>query len=215
MCSTPSGTTYFDDFSSYTPGQPPTGYLLRGASGVSPTIEEVGGTGPAYRLLNFPAVSNQYWDRWVLKNGLMLCNSYVVTVKLNFQTSGDRAGLAIAWNDADWDRIDIQPNVFYQNIEFRITYTGSVSASPVVSGSALNRYSLPMTTNTDYWLRVAATSTGPGQGQVVVYWSTDGTNFTSVVTATGLANISGLVGMSTSGPNLPDTDFDDFSMQET
>jgi hypothetical protein len=51
--------TYFDDFSSYTPGQPPPGYLLRGASGAAPTVQEVGGTGPAYRRLSFPYVGGQ------------------------------------------------------------------------------------------------------------------------------------------------------------
>ena len=63
---------YFDDFSSYTPGQPPTGYLLRGASGAAPTVQEVGGTGPAYRRLSFPYVGGQYWDSWALKDGLTL-----------------------------------------------------------------------------------------------------------------------------------------------
>jgi serine/threonine protein kinase len=213
-CTTPSGASYFDDFSNDTPGQPPNGYLLRGASGVNATVQEVGGSGPAYRLLNFPAVSNQYWDRWVLESGLMLCSAYTITVKINFQTSGDRGGLTIAWNDANWDRIDIQPNIFYQNIEFRITYTGSVPASPSVTGPALNRYSLPMNVGSDYWLRVVASSAGPGQGQVVVYWSSDGINFTSEVTATGLANIAGLVGMSTAGPNLPNVYFDNFQCQE-
>ena len=51
---------YFDDFSSYTPGQPPTSYLIRGASGAAPTVQEVGGTGPAYRRLRFPYVAGQY-----------------------------------------------------------------------------------------------------------------------------------------------------------
>ena len=120
---------YFDDFRSYTPDQPPASYLLRGASGAAPMIEEVGGTGSAFRLLGFPQISNQYWDSWALKDGLTLHAPYVVTVKLNFQTSGDRGGLTIAWNDTNWDRIDIQQNIFWQNIEFRITYTGPIPSS--------------------------------------------------------------------------------------
>ena len=209
-CTTPP--TYFDDFSSYTPGQPPTGYLLRGASGVVPTVQEVGGTGPAYRLLSFPYVGGQYWDSWALKDGLTLQAPYVVTVKLNFQTSGDRGGLTIAWNDTNWDRIDIQPNIYWQDVEFRITYTGPNPSSPVVTGAALTPGGLPMQVGTDYWLQVAATSNGPGQGQVIVSWSTDGTNFTPIVTATGLADVSGLAGMGTAGPNLPNTFFDDFQI---
>ena len=209
-CPTPPGTNYFDDFSSYAPGQPPNGYIIRGASGVTPTIQNVGGT----NLLNFPAVSGEYWDSWVLKDGLTLCNSYTVTAKLNFQTSGDRGGVTIAWNDANWDRIDIQPNIYFQNIEFHLTYTGSIPSSPSVTGPALNRYSLPMNVGSDYWLRIVATSAGPGQCQVIVYWSTDGTNFTPEVTATGLATVTGQAGVGTSGPNLPNVYFENFQAQE-
>jgi hypothetical protein len=54
---------YFDDFSSYTPGFPPTGWLLRGADQVTPTVQEIGGIGPSYRLVDFPEVPWQYWDR--------------------------------------------------------------------------------------------------------------------------------------------------------
>lgn len=204
--------TFFDDFSSYTPGQPPTGYLLRGATGVVPTVQEVGGTGPAYRLLNFPYVGGQYWDSWALKDGLTLQAPYVVKVKINFQTSGDRGGLTIAWNDTNWDRIDIQPNIYWQDVEFRITYTGPIPSSPVVTGAALSRGGLPMQIGTDYWLQIAATSNGPGQGQVIVSWSTDGSNFTTIVTATGLADLSGLTGMGTAGPNLPNVHFDNFQV---
>src|SRR5207244_165230 len=98
---------------------PPSGWLLRGANEITPTIQEIGGTGPAYRLVSFPEVAWQYWDRWLLKDGLTLSASYTVTVKMNFRNSvADRAGLTIAWNDANWNRIDIQPNVYGQDIEF-------------------------------------------------------------------------------------------------
>ncbi len=176
--------SYFDDFSTYTPGQPPIGYLLRGESGTHPTIEDINGIGP---VLDFPAVYNEYWDRWVLKEGVNLSHSYAVTVKLNFQTSGDRGGLTIAWNDANMDRIDIQPNIYWQNIEFRITYTGPIPASPVVTGPGLNRFSLPwLKVGSNYWLRVVARSGGPAKGNVTVYMSSDGINFTPEVAATGL-----------------------------
>jgi hypothetical protein len=202
--------TYFDDFSSYTPGQPPAGYLLRGASSAAPTVEEVGGAGSAHRLLSFPEVDGQYWDSWALKDGLTLQAPYTVTVKLNFQTSGDRGGVTIAWNDTNQDRIDIQPNIFGQNIEFRIAYTGPHPSSPNITGPALNHGGLPIQIDTDYWLRVAVTNNEPEQGQVLVYWSTDGINFTPVVTATQLADVTGLAGMSTAGPHLPNVLFDDF-----
>src|SRR5437899_12186536 len=86
-------TSYFDEFSGYTPGLPPAGWLLRGADQVTPTVKEIGGTGSPYRLVDFPEVPWQYWDRWLLKDGLTLSSFYTVTVKLNFQNSvADRAG---------------------------------------------------------------------------------------------------------------------------
>ena len=125
----------------------------------------------------------------------------------------DRAGLTIAWNDANGDRIDIQPNVYGDDIEFRVTYTGPIHSKVVVTGPASQGGGLPINANTDYWLRVSATSTGPGNGQVIVYWSTDGIHFMAVETATGIADLTGLVGVGTAGPHLPHTYFDDFQVK--
>src|SRR5262245_16447952 len=171
--STPTAqSNYFDDFSSYTPGAPPTGWLLRGADQVTPTVQEIGGTGSSYRLVDFPEVPWQYWDRWLLKDGLSLSSFYTVTVKLNFQNSvADRAGLTIAWNDTNSNRIDIQPNVYGDDIEFRVTYTGPIQSNVVVN----NVSTIPINAFTNYWLRVVAKNYGPGQGQVLVFWSTDNT----------------------------------------
>jgi hypothetical protein len=204
-----SAQAYFDDFGTYTPGSPPAGWLLRGTDGITPTIEEVGGSGPGYRWVSFPEVPWQYWDKWLLKPDLVLSSHYIVTVKMNFQNSvADRAGLTIAWDDASWNRIDIQPNVYWDDIEFRVAYTGPLPSNVNVA----NTDYIPIHAFTDYWLRVEAFDHGPGQGQVNVYWSTDGTNFTQVITATGLATVTGLAGISTAGPHMPHTHFDDFSI---
>ena len=210
MPTTASGrATYFDDFSSYTPGLPPTGWLQRSTPTITPTVQEVGGTGPAYRLVNFPEVPSQYWDKWLLKDSLVLSSSYTVTVKLNFQTGGDRAGLTIAWEDDTWNRVDIQPNIFWNDIEFRPTYVGPIVPNVVITYFV--RY-IPIDGYTDYWLRAVANDFGPGKGQVIVYWSTDGDTFSPVLIATGLANLTGLAGISTAGPSLPHMYFDDFSV---
>ncbi len=200
-----------EDFSEHQTGQPPSGWLLRGAPEVTPLVEEVGGAGPAYRLLSFPFVNFRFWDRWALKDASFLSAPYTVSVKLNFQNSvADRAGLTIAWDDSNRDRIDIQPNIFWDNIEFRVAYSGPDPSNIVVSGSAAGRGGLPIQAGVDYWLRVSAISGGPGQGQLDIYWSSDGLVFTQVLQVTGLANVNGLVGVGTAGPNLPHTHFDDF-----
>jgi len=204
--------TYFDDFSSYTPGSPPTGWLLRGADQVTPTVQEVGGSGPAYRLVDFPEVPWQYWGRSLLKNGLIPHAPYTVTVKLNFrQKVADRAGLTIAWNEANSNQIEIQPNVYGNDIEFRETYNGPIQSNPVVNSIGY----IPISAFINYWLRVAVKDDSPGQGQLSVLWSTDGTNFREVINATGLHDLRGLVRISTAGPHLPHMYFDDFSVSQT
>jgi hypothetical protein len=197
-----SGKYSYDDFSAYPPGLPPTGWLLRGSGEITPLVEEVGAMGPAARLLSFPEVGWQYWDKWVLWNNAIQSSQYTVTVKLRFlNTVADRAGLTIAWNDTNWNRIDIQPNVYGNDIEYR------------GSGNVTNAGNFPIDANTDYWLRVAARDYGANQGAVIVYWSTNGVTFSPIVTATGVANLAGLIGMSTAGPHLPHTHFDDFRVE--
>lgn len=208
-----AATTFFDDFSADTPGLPPSGYLLRGTQMITPTVQQVGGSGPAYNVLTFPDVPWLYDNKWAIKDGLAVAAPYTTTVKLNFQESvADRAGLTLAWNDASGDHIDIQPNIFWQDIEFRVSYSGPYTSNLQLSGPATHSGGLSFTAQTDYWLRTAATSGGPGQGQVVVYWSSDDITFTPVLTATGLADVSGLVGLGTAGPHLPNVNFDDFEV---
>ncbi|MFN8472493.1 MAG: clostripain-related cysteine peptidase [Anaerolineae bacterium] len=203
----PADASFFDDFSSYAPGQPPAGWLLRGSPQVAPVIAEVGGSGPQYRLLSFPAVSWQYWERMALKDGLLLAAPYTVSVKMNFRTNiSDRAGLTIAYNDATGDRLNIHPNIYYQHVEFWPTYTGPISSNLRVETAP----SIPISIGRDYWLRVVADGEA-GQGRVRVYWSPDKFFFRPVMTATGVADLTGLVGVSTAGPNLPHIFFDDFS----
>lgn len=199
------GSSYVDDFSKYPIGQPPNGWLLRGVTEVTPTIEEVGGTGPTYRLVNFPEVPWQYWDKWLLKNGFIPSPNYTIKVKLNFQNNiADRAGLTIAWNDSDGTHIDIQPNVYGDEIEFR------PMASPNLVVTKYN----PIVINgyTDYWLKVIVTDNGPNKGIADIYWSKDNVGYIHVLKATGLARVKGLVGISTAGPHLPHMHFDNFSV---
>ncbi len=96
-----------------------------------------------------------------------------------------------------------------------MTYTGPVTSNVQISGPATTPGGLQFSAGTDYWLRVSATSNGPGQGQVIVYWSSDNIAFTPVVTATGLADLTGLVGLGTAGPHLPHVYFDDLKVDYT
>ena len=204
---TPEDIYYFENFNGFPRRRLPGGWLHRSTGEVKPTIEEYGGYGPDYRLVSFPEVGWEYWDCWALRDGITASGSYIAQIKLNFQNSiADRAGLTIAWDDTVWDRIDIQPNVSRNDIEFRVTYTGSVPYNLVIETLA----DITVNAHTDYWLKIFANDYGPGYGVVDVFWSTDSITFIHVLHVTGIPNLTGLIGMSTAGPSLPHTHFDDF-----
>ncbi len=207
-----SNVVFKDDFSSYELGKPPNGWILRGAQTIDPSIVDFGGTGPNYQAVSFPGVRGQYWDKWLLKAGYLVSKSYVVKVKLNFQEKiADRAGITIAWDDTmmgAWDRISVQANAYNENIEFRLTYSGPIKSDVQVN----NVGTISIVAGRNYWLKVDTEDNGPGNGKINVYWSTDDITYDLVVTVTGIANLTGLVGIGTAGPNLPNVVFDDFEI---
>lgn len=196
------GSSVFDDFSSHSPGQPPGGWTEFGTTSVRPTVEEVGGSGPASRVLRFPSLGGQYVNKWLIKDGASFSRPKA-TVKLNFRTSGDRAGLTLAWRDSS-SQIVVHPNVYWDNIEFWETVDGQVRTR---TGTA--RSSIPIEVGQSYWLKAVASSSN----QVSVYWSTDGVSFREVLRV-NVARVSGQTGVGTAGPNLPLVDFDNFHVEE-
>ena len=156
-------------------------------------------------MLLFPYISNHYWESWALKDegGKVLCGLYTVTAKMTFLTSGDRAGITIAWHDSTGRYIEIQPNFYWKDIEYRSNLGGTFMPS---YGS-----SLPMSPGVPYWLRAQVTNNTPGAGAVTVLWSTDGTHFSQVGTITGVSDLNGLAGVGTAGPNLPETAYSLFA----
>ena len=115
----------FDDFSTYTTGSFPSGWTLMGSAQIAPIVLEVGGTGAAYHMFDFPEVGWQYWDSIAVRNGVVASTAYTVEVKLRFLNDvADRAGLSIALDRSTLARIDIQPNVYTNQIEFRSSFGG-------------------------------------------------------------------------------------------
>jgi hypothetical protein len=208
-----TGPIFQDDFEAYPTGSPPAGYHIRGANPAvtTPTIVD---TGTAWgKAVEFPYVGWQYWDQFLIKDGLELSGPFTVTVKMRFLTSvADRAGLAIGWRDATGDHIGIEPNVYGDGIEFRVS--DGLGASYAVTGGG----GLQINANTDYWLRVATDRLPNGDDSIVVYWSTNGSTFTEVLRATGPSSggaaTHGMIGVSHAGPNLPQVRFDNLAVDE-
>jgi len=205
VLSATSTIIFQDDFNSYPSNLPPQGWIMRGEQSVNPLIIET--SDRANKAVLFQEVQWEYWDKWLLRENLVLLGSYSVTTKLVFNNDvADRAGITIAWNEENWNRIDIQPNVYTDQIEFRQTYVGNISSNTVVNQVG----SIQINSDETYWIRVDAKNLGPGQGEVTVLWSTDGVSFQPVIVAKGIPNLSGLVGISTAGPHMPEVVFDDF-----
>ena len=193
-----------EDFSQTAVGTVPAGWSVMGSGQFIPTVQESGGSGPAYHVLDFPEVGWQYWDKWAIRNGTITADVYTVQVKLRFLNDvADRAGLTLAMDRDTLQRIDIHPNVYTNQIEFRSSFGGTVNN--LVAGIAID-------SGANYWLRAIAENLGPNAGKVSVYWSANGTTFTKVLEATGLSNVAGEVGVSTAGPHMPHTQFDDFTL---
>ena len=210
-----ASSTTSDDFSSYSAGSVPSSWLLRGTNGMSPAISEIGGSGPSHRVLSFPAVSNQLWDRWAINSHALTGVTYTTTVELDFASNtSDRAGLTVGWDDASLNRIDVQANAYWDDIEF---HSHGLGSNYTVTGSGAKHGGLKIQPNTKYWLRAHASKLANGNGQIVVSWSTDGSHFSTVMTIQGPALggdvLKGMVGVGTAGPNMPQVWFDNFSLK--
>jgi hypothetical protein len=202
-----ANTTYFDDFSSYPLGAFPSGWTQYGISSIAPAIINYGGSGSAFQRLEFPAYIAQSTNKAIIKDGLS-GTFLTATVKLNFQTSSDGAGLIVAWKDSG-NYIAVLPNPFWDEIVVWEFVDGQIRSTTNHGG----RYSVPINPNRDYWLRVVTSQNGASVNQLDVYWSTDGTTFLKKDTAINLVNITGQVGLG-SFQFLSRVLFDDFTIED-
>ena len=203
LCS--SSHTYFDDFSTYALGSIPSGWTQYGTTNITPRVIEYGGSGTNYQRLEFPAYTAESTSKSLIRDNLS-ATMVTATIKLNFQTSNDGGGLIVAWQDPG-NYIAILPNPFWDEIVVWEFANGQLRSATNPGG----RFSVPINTNQDYWLRVVTSQDQSGINQLDVYWSTDGQNFTKQSTATNLANLTGRFGVGTY-QFLTDTLFDDFSV---
>ncbi len=193
--------TYAADFSTYPAGQP-AGWDQFGTPLISPYIGKIAG----FNGLVFPRLPSGMTDKYLISSQFT-CTQFTATVKYQFwDTIADGAGLVIAWGDGN-NHISILPNIYWRFLEF----------NEFVNGAWRTRIqtpqgSLPISYGTPYWLRVSATVDASGSKIVTVYWSTDGTNFRQLLTVSGLVNLSGRIGLQTSGVNLPEVSVDSFTV---
>ena len=199
-----ASNSYFDDFSTYPVGSVPSGWTQYGTSAIVPTVVNFMGTGPAFQRLDFPAYTAQSTSKWLIRDGFTWA-TVTASVKINFQTASDGAGLVLAWVDNN-NFIAVLPNPFWDEIVVWEFVNGQIR-----SAQGTGRYAVPIQTGQDYWLKAITRVSSTGDRQVDVWWSTDGSNYTHKLTATGLANLTGQAGVGTY-QFLSHTLFDDFSL---
>jgi nucleoside phosphorylase len=198
----PWRTLLVEDFSNYTPGQMPSGWIQDGGRGITPTIVEIGGAGPNYRQLGFAARWNEATDEILILNNLRLETPFAITVKLNFQTMYDRAGLVLDWHNlGHYTRVQLDVN--NDTLEFWELGPGVDNRDRI--GDVI------IAPQADYWLCTIANRTG--QQQLEVFWSTDGEKFQFLKTFLVDEELSGRVGLATSGRNLPEMHFDNLRVR--
>jgi hypothetical protein len=196
---------FSDNFSGYPLGSTPSGWTQYGTTAITPTIVEYGGAGATFQRLRFPAYTAESTSKFLIKDNLVGTN-ITAQVKLNFQTSNDGGGLIVAWQDIG-NYIAILPNPFWDEIVVWEFANGQLRSATNPGG----RFSVPINTNQDYWLKVVTSQDQSGAKQLEVYWSTDGQNFIQQSTATNLANLTGHFGVGTY-QFLTETLFDDFAV---
>lgn len=202
-----SESSIFDDFSAYPLGTIPAGWTQYGTSVITPTIVNYGGTGTVSQRLEFPAYTAQATSKWLIKDGSS-ATVFTSTVKLNFQTNSDGSGIILAWND-EGNYIAVLPNPFWDEIvvwEFANGQTRSAQST--------GRYTVPIETGQDYWLRIVTNITQDQENQIMVFWSTDGITYHEEMVVQNLYNLTGKVGVGTY-QLLSHTLFDDFSVEKS
>ncbi|MFN8495672.1 MAG: clostripain-related cysteine peptidase [Caldilineaceae bacterium] len=204
LLSPSTSNTYFDDFSNYPSGSTPSGWTQYGTSSIAPAVVDFGGTGTTFHRLEFPAYTAQSTSKWFIKDGFTGSN-VTASVKVNFQTNSDGAGLVLAWVDSN-NFIAILPNPYWDEIVIWEYANGQIRSTFGTGHSAV-----PIQTDQDYWLKTVTKVSQTGDRQIDVWWSTDGSNYTLKLSATGLANLTGQIGVGTY-QFLSDTLFDDFSI---
>lgn len=204
-----SPVIYRNDFSQDVVGRVPEGWTSFGNAPITSTIEYAGGPSSSRKVLVFPELSQRYEDKILIHNNLDVHVPYTATVKLNFQTDTDNAGIVIGWKSYE-HYVRVLANVYNDKIEIWQNLPGR---EPIRYGS-LKGEPGAIDPQKNYWLRVVA-RIEEQKHEFEVQWSDDGIHFISTNASQEISDVdlSGGVGLITTGPNLPKTVFDDFQVE--
>ncbi len=198
-----SKAKYFvEDFSSYQIGQSPGGWREYGKSaGTKPGVKIVEDLLENQQVLEFPSLSMEATNKDMVRNNPVFKPPFQITLKLKFLNEpSDRAGLLIAWKNRS-TLIRVQANLYWNHLFFQEN----------VSGEQHNPIKVPIEdvieVGADYWLRVIGISQEPNLGLVSVLWSSDGAAYDPILTTKCMSDLTGKIGVCTTGPNLPHVQF--------
>ncbi len=203
-------TVMLVDFSQDVVDNIPADWLSFGTNNITPTVVYDAGKSSIRQVLAFDGWSWDYTSKILIRDSLTVSPPYTITTKLTYQTDGDSAGIIVGWKNID-DHVAIPANVYTDTIEIWQAIPGK---DAVRYNSVRGEFGL-IEPQINYWLRVVVRQKEPQQLELEVLWSNDGKKFTPTNAREDLSSsqLSGNVGILTSGPNGPKVYFDDFQVE--
>ena len=200
-------TKISEDFQQATIGRTPESWGTYGGADITPTIKKIEVGEKERQVLDFPSLANEHVNKDLIYKSLQLSPPYEIKTQLTFQNEpADRAGLVIGWQNRS-QLIRFQANLYWNHL----SYWEKVSHLPT------QRYSVQIPdvieVGTPYWLTVQAGIDKSQKRFIIVSWATNEQDFVPIMAIQNVQHpLTGYVGLSTSGPNLPHVHFHTFQI---
>ncbi|WP_420628619.1 hypothetical protein [Candidatus Leptofilum sp.] len=200
-------TKIIEDFHQTTIGQTPESWGAYGGANITPTVQAIEEKRPTKHGLSFPSIANQQVNKDLIYKPVQVSAPYEIKTQLTFQNEpADRAGIVIGWQNRS-QLIRIQANLYWNHL----SYWEKVSNLPMQR----HMVQIPdvIEVGTPYWLTMQADIDKSQKRFVIVSWATSEQDFVPILAIQNVQHpLTGYVGLSTSGPNLPYVHFHTFQI---
>ncbi len=200
-------TNIAEDFPPATIGRMPKTWGEYGGANITPTIQLIEITGCTKQVINFPKLSDKQANKDLIYKPVQLSPPYEIKTQLIFQNEpADRAGIVIGWNNRS-QLIRIQANLYWNHL----SYWEKVSNLP----TQRHTVQIPdvIEVGKPNWLSVKTGINNNQERFVIVSWAENEHDLAPFMVVQNVQHpLTGYVGLSTSGPNLPHVHFHTFQI---
>lgn len=195
-------TNVTENFQQAAIGNVPKVWGKYGGANITPTIQLSKGTGRTKQVLEFPKLRDEYANKDLIYKSLRLIPPYEIKTQLAFQNEpADRAGIVLGWQNRS-QLIRIQANLYWNHVSYWEKGNGMTTQRHTVQ--------LPevIEVGTPYWLAVQTGINHNEERFVIVSWAANEQELVPIMSIQNVQHpLTGYVGLSTSGPNLPHVHF--------